>query len=69
MEIFDGNEYLHKCLIIITTNHPEKLPKPLIRPGRIDSHIEFLPANKEIILNILSSFYNKDLNEIKDLNN
>lgn len=65
MEIFDGNEYLHKCLIIITTNYPEKLDRALIRPGRIDTHIEFLPANKEIITNVLASFYSKPKEEVK----
>lgn len=65
MEIFDGNEYLHKCLIIITTNYPEKLDRALIRPGRIDTHIEFLPANKEIVTNVLMSFYSKSKEEVK----
>jgi hypothetical protein len=72
MEIFDGNEYLHKCLIIITTNHPEKLDRALIRPGRIDTHIEFLPADRNIIINVLKTFYNKEIDQInldiKDFN-
>lgn len=68
MEIFDGNEYLHKCLIIITTNYPGKLDRALIRPGRIDSHIKFMPANQQIIVNILASFYGKTKKQVmKDL--
>lgn len=68
MDIFDGNDYLHECLIIITTNYPEKLDRALIRPGRIDSKIEFEPADKKIIINVLLTFYTKTIDEInKDL--
>lgn len=70
MEIFDGNEYLHNCFIIITSNYPEKLDRALIRSGRIDTHIDFTPADKIIISKILSKFYNKSQQSInKDLKN
>lgn len=70
MEIFDGNEYLHKCLIIITSNYPEKLDRALIRPGRIDTKVEFEPADHKTITKILSTFYNTPLQQIKkDLGN
>lgn len=70
MEIFDGNEYLHKCFIIITSNYPDKLDRALIRPGRIDTHIDFTPADRKIVCDILSKFYNKTHQKVnKDLKN
>jgi mitochondrial chaperone BCS1 len=39
-------------MIIMTTNHPEKLDEALIRPGRIDFKYEFKKANKQIIYNM-----------------
>lgn len=41
MEILDGYDYLHGCIIILTTNHKECLDKALIRPGRVDMHYHF----------------------------
>lgn len=41
MEILDGYDYLHGCIVILTTNHKECLDKALIRPGRIDMHYHF----------------------------
>ena len=38
MEILDGYDSLHGCIVILTTNHIEHLDPALIRPGRIDLH-------------------------------
>ena len=39
--VFDGLLEMPGRIIIITTNHPEKIDKALLRPGRIDRKIEF----------------------------
>lgn len=38
MEILDGYDSLHGCIVILTTNHIDHLDPALIRPGRIDLH-------------------------------
>ncbi len=38
MEILDGYDSLHGCIVILTTNHIEHLDPALIRPGRVDLH-------------------------------
>jgi len=46
MGILDGYGCdLRKCIIIMTTNHKEDIPKALIRPGRIDRHFYFGPCD------------------------
>jgi DNA polymerase III delta prime subunit len=57
LDILDGNEFLHRNIIIFTTNHPHRLDKALVRPGRIDHKIEFKPAKKAVIRDIFEFFY------------
>lgn len=64
MEVFDGYHYLHGCIIIITTNHPEKINPVLIRPGRIDMRINFVEADRDLIINIFTDYY-KDVSPKK----
>lgn len=62
LEVFDGNEYFHGCIIIFTTNYPDKLDPALVRSGRIDAHINFLPVKIDIVINIIKYFY-KDISD------
>ena len=64
LNVLDGLIELHGVMIIITTNHPDKLDKALIRPGRIDFIHEFKKANKNIIIAMLKLKYNKTDEEI-----
>lgn len=41
LEVLDGYSCLNNCIIIMTSNHPEKIDPALIRPGRIDHIIHF----------------------------
>jgi hypothetical protein len=41
LEILDGYNYLFGSVIILTTNHLDKLDPALIRAGRMDQHIQF----------------------------
>lgn len=57
LEIFDGYNLLPGGIIIITTNHIDKLDKALIRPGRMDHHYHFSYASDDIINEILEFFF------------
>lgn len=44
-------------MLVMTTNHPEKLDPALLRPGRVDLQIEFTFATSNQIRNIYLSMY------------
>jgi chaperone BCS1 len=50
----------HETIVIMTTNHPEKLDPALIRPGRIDRRFEFTLADKYQLEKLFYNFYNYD---------
>ena len=76
LNLFDGIIELNGIMIIMTSNHPEKIDPALIRPGRFDFKCEFKKASREIIKEMLKLKYNlndqsllkyaPDLNNIKD---
>lgn len=41
IDVLDGYSYLNNCIVILTSNHPDKIDKAIIRPGRVDHTIEF----------------------------
>ena len=47
-------------MMVITTNHPEKLDKALIRPGRINLNLEFGKCSSKDVADIFKNFYNRD---------
>jgi SpoVK/Ycf46/Vps4 family AAA+-type ATPase len=48
-------------IIIMTSNHPEKLDKALIRPGRIDIALNVGFCTRDMIVDMIRYFYdNKD---------
>jgi hypothetical protein len=49
LNILDGIIELHGVMIIMTTNHPEKIDEALIRPGRFDFKYEFKRASKKVV--------------------
>lgn len=61
LEVLDGYYYLNECIIIMTTNHVEKLDSALIRPGRIDHKLELSNISKEQIVQIIKYFYGKNI--------
>ena len=48
-------------MMVMTTNHPEKLDKALIRPGRIDLNLEFGKCSIRDVADIYKNFYNKEV--------
>jgi ATP-dependent Zn protease len=61
LEILDGYCFLKDCIIIMTSNHPDKLDPALIRPGRIDHQIEFTNATTEQISQIIKFYFDKEI--------
>ena len=57
LNILDGIIELNGVMIIMTTNHPEKIDEALIRPGRIDFKYEFKKCSKKIIIEMLKFIY------------
>jgi SpoVK/Ycf46/Vps4 family AAA+-type ATPase len=57
LNLLDGILETPGRILIMTTNHPEKLDKALIRPGRIDLNIQFTKANKEMVKDMFKHFY------------
>ena len=57
LEAFDGVLEMNGRMLIITTNHLEKLDPALVRPGRMDTSLEFKRCNKMDILNFFKHFF------------
>jgi hypothetical protein len=60
LEVFDGVMEMKGRIMVITTNHPEKLDPALIRPGRIDINVKFGYCQPDSVLDIYSNFYGKE---------
>lgn len=57
LEVLDGVMEMKGRMIVMTTNHPEKLDPALIRPGRVDAKIEFGKCRQTDIVNLINLFY------------
>ena len=66
LNLLDGVLETPGRILIITTNHPERLDKALIRPGRIDIHLQVGNCSQEMIIDILRFFYNNPSITIPD---
>lgn len=58
----DGILSIHGRVLIMTTNHCEKLDKALIRPGRVDLVIHVGFVTQETFNEFILSFFNKKVN-------
>jgi hypothetical protein len=61
LNIFDGIEEHTGRIMIITSNHYEKLDKALTRPGRIDIKMEMSNLSRDSIFEIYNHLYNKQI--------
>jgi hypothetical protein len=61
LNCIDGAFSKHGIIIIMTTNHPEKLDFALLREGRIDFQLEIDNPSKDIVEKYLSFFYGKNI--------
>lgn len=57
LNILDGLLECHGRILIITTNHPEKLDAALIRPGRVDMKVHFSWCSQQDTIEIVEMFY------------
>ena len=60
LNIIDGLNESTDRVIIITSNHPEKLDKALIRSGRIDLKINFKKSSSIEMIYILNHYWEKE---------
>lgn len=67
LNILDGIIELHGIMIIMTTNHPEKIDTALICPGRFDFKYEFKKASRNIIKEMLKFKFMVSDEEINSL--
>ena len=56
LNLIDGVVEMHGRIIIMTTNHVDKLDHALIRPGRIDLKVNFERVNGEHIKHIITKY-------------
>ena len=64
LNLIDGVLETPGRILIITTNHPERLYRALIRPGRIDLNIEVKRASCEILRRMFSTYYELEEREM-----
>ncbi|KAK2875951.1 hypothetical protein FQN49_001493 [Arthroderma sp. PD_2] len=60
LNAIDGVASHEGRVLVMTTNHPDKLDDALIRPGRVDMMVEFTLANREQIREIFIRMYSPD---------
>jgi len=58
LNVLDGILEIPGRVILISTNHPERLDPALIRPGRMDMVLEFTKCNTSMYTDIIQQFYN-----------
>lgn len=62
LNLLDGVNACEGRIVFMTTNHPEKLDPALIRPGRIDLHVELPNATRQQIARLYKRFYPESRN-------
>jgi len=60
LNLLDGILETPGRILIVTTNHPDKLDKAFIRPGRIDINIEVGYCTRDMIREMFDFFYEND---------
>jgi SpoVK/Ycf46/Vps4 family AAA+-type ATPase len=60
LNLLDGTLESEGRILALSTNFPERIDRALIRPGRIDMIIEFKKCSRQMIQEMLSSFYEQE---------
>jgi hypothetical protein len=59
LNLLDGTLEASGRILAISSNHPERIDRALIRPGRIDMIVEFKKCNRDVIKDMVNSFYDQ----------
>ena len=57
LEVLDGVMEMPGRMMVITTNHPDRLDSALIRPGRVDVNLQFGKCSQRDVIDIYRNFY------------
>jgi len=60
LNLLDGTLEASGRILAISSNFPERIDRALIRPGRIDMIVHFKKCNRQILREMVSSFYDKE---------
>ncbi|RPB13937.1 hypothetical protein P167DRAFT_564141 [Morchella conica CCBAS932] len=60
LNALDGVASSEERIVIMTTNHPERLDEALVRPGRVDVRAEIGYATVEVVEEMWERFYGRD---------
>ena len=63
LNLLDGTLEASGRILAISSNFPERIDRALIRPGRIDMIVHFKKCNRDILREMVSSFYDEVLND------
>jgi chaperone BCS1 len=66
LNVLDGVRETPGRIIILSTNHPERLDEALLRPGRFDLLIHFKKHERAILKQHVAEFYDAPLTEAED---
>ena len=63
LNLLDGTLEASGRILCISSNFPERIDKALIRPGRVDMIVNFKKCNRQIIQEMVTSFYDKEFED------
>ena len=66
LNLLDGTLEASGRILCVSSNFPERIDKALIRPGRIDMIVNFKKCNRQIVQEMVSSFYDKEFDDWTD---
>jgi SpoVK/Ycf46/Vps4 family AAA+-type ATPase len=66
LNLLDGTLESSGQIIAISTNFPERIDRALIRPGRIDMIVHFKKCSREILREMVQSFYDITIGEFDE---
>lgn len=61
LNVIDGVNETPGRIIIMTSNYYDKLDPALVRPGRIDQHVELTNATKDTINEVYNHYYHENI--------
>jgi len=63
LNLLDGTLEASGRILAISSNFPDRIDRALIRPGRIDMIIHFKKCNRQILQEMISSFYDLTIDD------